>query len=284
MEIIVGKTAGFCYGVKRAVNEASEVIKKDSEIYCLGELVHNRNVNENLETAGLKYIDNIRQAKGKTIIRAHGVSKEVYDYAKNNNIDLLDLTCTNVIRVHKIAEKYSNNGYYIFLTGKKDHPENIGTISYCKNYSIIEEDDDIYIALKNLKKANIKKLLLISQTTYDLEKFYIIREKISYNLEKDIHFEIENTICSTTEIRQKETAEMSKNVECMIIVGGKNSSNTKKLYEIALKNCTNVIWVEDDINAKKIGKYNRIGIMAGASTPEESINKIINKIKNVSKA
>lgn len=284
MKIVLGKTAGFCYGVKRAVEQAlKEAQDKKEDIYCLGELVHNDQVKKKLESSGVKFIEDIKEVKSvknsEVIIRAHGVTKEVYKYAEDHNIKLIDLTCPNVLKVHKIAKEASNNGYFIFITGKKDHPENIGTISYCDNYAIIEEPSDTEIALKELKKSGLNKLLLISQTTYSIEKFYLIREKISYLLDKSVKFDIENTICPTTETRQKEAEEMSKKVDCMIIIGGKNSSNTRKLYEISSKNCKNVFFVEDEIDIEKIKQYAKIGIMAGASTPKESIEKIINSCR-----
>lgn len=281
MEVIVGKTAGFCYGVKRAVEGALERLKnkpKDEKIFCLGELVHNVQVNEMLENNGLLYVQNINQTNSETIIRAHGEPKQTYEFASKNNIKILDLTCPNVLKVHKIAQDYSKNGYYIFLTGKAKHPENIGTLSYCSNYSVIESICDVEKALEELYKSNIKKLLLISQTTYDLENFYLVREKISHNISSEIKFDIENTICPATEMRQKETAKLAKNVDCMVIIGGMNSSNTKKLYDIAHKNCENTFWVENSISKDEIRGFKKIGVMAGASTPKQSICNVVNEI------
>ena len=283
MEIIVGKTAGFCYGVKRAVEGAKSEIEKTKEpIYCLGEIVHNRQVIEMLEKEGITFIEDINLAKGNTIIRAHGVKKEIYNVAKKNNIEIKDYTCPNVLKVHKIAEKYSKNGYYIFLCGSKEHPENIGTISYCgKNSTIIETENEVYKALEKFKQSNSKKLLLISQTTYSVEKFHNIEEIIKNKVAENIELVIENTICKATELRQKETEKIAKEVEYMIIVGGKNSSNTKKLYDLANKNCKNTICVEtvQELNLEEIKKYKIIGVMAGASTPQESILEIVNAIK-----
>ena len=279
MEIIVGKTAGFCYGVKRAVNGAKNEIEEAKEsIYCLGEIVHNKQVVESLEKDGIIFIENINEAKGKTIIRAHGVTEEIYKEAEQRNIELKDYTCPNVLKIHKIAEEYSKKGYYIFLCGSKKHPENIGTISYCKKNSyVIEKEDDTLKALEHLEKTGIKKLLVISQTTYSLEKFCIIKEIIKNELPKNIELVIKNTICRATELRQKETEEISKKVDSMIIIGGKNSSNTRKLYEIALKNCKNTICIEtkEELEKDKFSTTKKIGIMAGASTPQESINEVV---------
>lgn len=277
MEILIGKTAGFCYGVKRAVEGA----KKDNDeaketIYCLGEIVHNKQVVKELENKGIKFIENIEEAKGKTIIRAHGVPKEIYKIAENKNIEIIDYTCPNVLKIHKIAEEYSNNGYYIFLCGSKKHPEIIGTISHCgKNSSIIETEEDIEKAIEEYKKININKLLLIAQTTYSLKKFDDIQKRIEEKIPKNTELVIKNTICLATELRQKETQELSKKVDIMIIIGGKNSSNTKKLYEIAKQNCKNTVYVETKADLKNIDKTAKIGIMAGASTPQKSIEEIV---------
>ena len=126
MEVVLGKTAGFCYGVKNAVEGAKKELENAKEkVYCLGEIVHNKQVVDELKKNGMVFIENIEDAKGKTIIRAHGVKKEVYDVAKKNNIELKDYTCPNVLKIHEIAEEYANDGYYIFLCGSKVHPENI---------------------------------------------------------------------------------------------------------------------------------------------------------------
>ena len=281
MEIVVGKTAGFCFGVKRAVDGAKEEVNKNKRIFCLGEIVHNKQVVDELEDDGIIFINNIEESDGKTIIRAHGVEKNIYEKAKNLNIELVDYTCPNVLRIHKIADEYSKNGYYIFLCGSKKHPENIGTISHCgNNYSIIEKEDDVFKAIKCFEKSKSQKLLLISQTTYSLEKFYIIEEIVKNELEKNIEIIIKNTICRATELRQMETAEISKKVDYMIIIGGVNSSNTRKLFDIAKNNCKNCVCIEtvNELNVQDCIKYNKIGIMAGASTPNKSIEEVVNTL------
>lgn len=281
MEIIVGKTAGFCYGVKRAVEGAIKELDKDSNIDCLGEIVHNKQVIKELESKGLKFIEKIEDFSGTTIIRAHGVTEEIYQFAKKNQIKIKDYTCPNVLKIHKIAEEYYQKGYYIFLCGSKNHPENIGTVSYCgNNCSILEKQEDLKQAIEELEKKGIKKLLLIAQTTYSLQKFNEIKNEIQKIIPKDIEVVVKNTICKATELRQIETEELSKNVDYMIIIGGKNSSNTKKLYEIAIKNCRNSICIEtkEELNIDEIKKHKKIGIMAGASTPENSILEVINAI------
>lgn len=285
MEILVGKNAGFCYGVKRAVDGANEELKKEKEpIYCLGEIVHNKNVVENLQKQGMNFIDQISESKGTTLIRAHGVEKNIYQKAKELNIQLKDYTCPKVIKIHEIAEKYAKQGYYIFLTGSKTHPENIGTISFCgNNIFVIEDENMIDEAVCEFNKTSIKKLLIISQTTFSLEKFEYITNKIKQNLPNNIELVIKNTICAATKIRQQEVEELAKQVDMMIIVGGKNSSNTKKLYDIAKKYCKKSICIENEneIDTHKIYPNDSIGIMAGASTPQESINKVIEMLKKI---
>ncbi len=284
MELIVGKTAGFCYGVKRAVDGAKEELKKNERLYGLGEIVHNQEVIKELENLGMQFINDIEDSKGKTIIRAHGIPKQIYEEAKEKGIELIDYTCPKVLKIHEIAEEYAKKGYYIFLLGNKKHPEIIGTLSYCgDNKFVIEKEDDTIKALETFEKTGIQKLLVISQTTYSLEKFYIIEEIIKNELPRDIELVIKNTICQATEIRQKETEEMAKKVDCMIVIGGKNSSNTKKLYEIAKKYCKTVLLIENEteLEINKLQSTDTVGIMAGASTPKESIESVVEKLKNV---
>ena len=199
----------------------------------MGELVHNKQVVYSLEENGIEFIesiDEITDKNSKLIVRAHGIPKETYELIKTKSVELLDLTCPNVLNVHKIVEEYSNNGFYIVLVGKKKHPETIGTISFCgENSYIIENEEDVENALDNFKTTGINKLLLISQTTFSLKKFDEFKEKIENSINSDIEFVVKNTICNATEIRQKETEQLSKEVDMMIIVGGKNSSNTRKI-------------------------------------------------------
>ena len=279
MKIIIGKTSGFCYGVKRAVEGAtSEITSNSEEVCCLGELVHNKQVIEKLKKLGIKCIEKIDEANGTTIIRAHGVPKEVYDIAKEKNIKIKDYTCPNVLKIHEIAQKYTQEGYFIILLGNKKHPENIGTLSYCDNYYVIENEDDISEAVKTFKNSKIHKLLLISQTTFSVEKFNKIEKILKNEIEKDVEFIIKNTICMATELRQKETESISKKVDMMIIIGGKNSSNTKKLYEVAKNNCSNTILIETAKELNLQDNVETVGIMAGASTPKESIDEVVKQL------
>lgn len=284
MEIIVGKTAGFCYGVKRAVDGANEEIKKQKKTYCLGEIVHNKEVVKKLEQKGIKFIEKLEEAERNTnvIIRAHGVPKEIYEDADEKKINLIDLTCTKVLNIHKIVEEYNERGYFIVLCGSKNHPENIGTISYCPdNNFILENEEQIEFLLNYIQENKIRKILLIAQTTYSMEKFIIIEKELKENISENIELITKNTICMATQLRQEETKEISQKVEYMIIIGGKNSSNTKKLFDISQKYCKQSICIENskELNENELKQYKSIGIMAGASTPKESIEEVLKKIE-----
>ena len=284
MDIFVGKTAGFCYGVKNAVDKTKEEVQKQKTTYCLGELVHNKQVTQKLEEQGLIIIDNIENAKENVIIRSHGVPEEVYKKARELNLKVIDLTCPNVLKIHNIVKEYSSKGYYIFIIGQKDHAETIGTVSYCKeNSTVLEKEEDINKAIKDLKKSSLKKVLVVSQTTFSMEKFDRIIKNIEENINKNIELKVKNTICNATSIRQKETQKIAKQVELMIIIGGKHSSNTNKLYEIAKKECSNCILIEtaEELNKKCVKNINTIGIMAGASTPNESIENTVEKLNKI---
>jgi len=287
MEVIIGKNAGFCYGVERAVETTKKELEKSNQIYCLGELVHNSRVINELEKKGLQTIETIQESSEKLIIRAHGISKHIYEEAEKRKIELLDLTCPNVLKIHKIIEEYVNNDYFVFLIGSKKHPETLGSFGFADNNAyIIETDEDINLGIENLKKSNRNKLLIIVQTTFSLSKFNNLVDRITNDIDstmqenidnkENITIEIKNTICNATKIRQEETKELSSKVDCMIIIGGKNSSNTKKLYEIAKSNCKDTFLIEslEELEKENMNKFEKIGIMAGASTPKEHIEEV----------
>lgn len=286
MEIIIGKTAGFCFGVANAVNKTTKLLDENDSLSCLGELVHNKQVTNELQDKGLNIIEDVSDAKKNVIIRSHGVSKQVYEKAKELGLDVLDLTCPKVLKIHNIAEEYSQKGYYILLIGKSNHPEIIGTISYCgKNSDIIEDETQVEEKLKTFYNSNIKSLLVVAQTTFSLDKFNRIVSMIEENIKEheNIELEIKRTICDATRLRQEETKDIALKVDMMIIIGGKHSSNTNKLYEVSRKYCNNCILIEtkQEINLNEIRKYQRIGIMAGASTPKKSIDAVVEMINEL---
>ncbi len=279
MNIIVGKNSGFCAGVKYTVTKAEKELEKEKNgLDCLGEIIHNSQVIETLSKKGLRTIDFIENAKNKVIIRAHGVSKDVYNYAKEHEIELIDLTCPNVLKIHEQVQKYSNDNYFIFLLGIKNHPETIGTYSFCgENSYLIEELSDIDNAIINLKNSNLKNLLIISQTTFSVKLFDEIVSEVLKRFSKNYNIHVEKSICNATDLRQQEAKEISSKVDLMIIIGGKNSSNTKKLYEVSKMNCENVMHIEtkNELDSKFIRNFKSIGIIAGASTPDFIINDVV---------
>lgn len=273
MKIILTKNIGFCDGVNRSIEKTEDAINCHKELYALGELVHNDNVINDLKEKGLKFIDELPKHSCNVIIRAHGIPKETYNKAKNRNINLIDLTCPKVLAIHKLASKLVKENYFIILVGKKNHPEIIGTISYCGENSIIIENEGEITDL-NLET---KKIAIISQTTYSLEKF----ENICNKLQSKYHnIKIYNTICKTTKERQEEIKELAKTVDMILIIGDKKSSNTTKLYELAstINNNTFFIENENDIKDLNLKNINKIGIASGASTSKEYIEKIIKQI------
>jgi (E)-4-hydroxy-3-methyl-but-2-enyl pyrophosphate reductase len=277
MEIILGKTAGFCNGITRAVEKAEEELQKVDKIECLGDLLHNSQVLNKLKNEGLIVINNIEEAKEKVIIRAHGVKKDVYTYAEEHNVELIDCTCPKVLKIHKTAEELSNENYYIIVIGEKDHAEVVGTFSFCKNGEIIQNIEELKSRVETLNKKD--KIAVLTQTTYNLQKFFEIEKYLKENITTEI--KICNGICNATEIRQKETEEISKKVDYMIIIGGKKSSNTNKLYEISQKNCKRAIKIEEvtELYNEDFKNISKIGVMAGASTPRTSIEAVINYLK-----
>lgn len=281
MNIVIGKTSGFCNGVENTIKRAEDALSKE-KIYCLGEIVHNERVINDLENKGMITISNIDDApnNSKVIIRAHGELKETYDKAKEKNIEVIDLTCGKIkaIRV-KISKKVEE--HYIIIVGKKNHPESLGVLSFSgNNSSIIEDKEDIKDAMTNFSKTNLNKIYIVSQTTFNSDKFDELVSIIKESTNKEV--EDDKTICDATSKRQNETRELSKTVDTMIIVGGKKSSNTKELEIIAKEHCNNVILIQDkdDLKDNEIVGEN-IGIMAGASTPTIVVEEIISEIKKL---
>lgn len=286
MEVILGKLAGFCNGVRNAVEKTEELLKNRDKIYCLGELAHNKQVIKDLENDGLIIVDDLNEVpnNSEVIFRAHGVTKSVYQLAKEKNLTVYDYSCVRVIKLHEDVENMNNNGYYIFLFGDNNHPEVIGTKSFANSeeITVLKDLKEVDSAINNLKKSNLNKLYICAQTTFSLKKFdefvSIVEEKLEKNNNDDnIEIKINKSICEATEIRQMETENLAREVGFMVIIGGKNSSNTIKLYEISKKNCKRAIHIEtkEELENVDFSKASKVGVMAGASTPKKSINEVI---------
>lgn len=286
MEIIVGKTAGFCGGVINSIKKTENLLSERDELYCLGELVHNKQVVDKLKDKGLIVVDRLSEVPNgaDVVIRAHGIPKEIYELVGFRDIKLIDLTCPKVLKIHEEASRLVEEDYFIILIAQKDHPEAIGTISFCGDDSVILEDESqIDEVVSKILVSNKKKVAVISQTTYSVSKFERCVDALKSKL-SDFEMLINNTICGATHQRQEETRELASKVDAMIIIGGKNSSNTKKLYEVASKECNNTYLIEtlSDLEIS-FDNVNVIGVMAGASTPKESIDEVVKYLSGVDK-
>ncbi len=282
MEVIVGKYAGFCGGVKLAVQKTEEAVTKNKDIYCLGDVVHNKQVIENLQAKGLKIVYDINDVpnNSKMIIRSHGEAKNIYEMAKEKNIEIIDTTCGNVKLVHNKVEKASEDSFIIVI-GEKGHAETISHIGFAgENSFVVEDENDILDAYMKFENTGLDKVYVVAQTTFSMEKFDKLEKEIYTNfIEADVV--VDKTICNATETRQNECEAISKEVDCMIVVGGKSSANTRKLVDISEKNCKNVYFIQTvkDIEKENFDGIQKIGIMAGASTPEYIINEIKNYLE-----
>ncbi len=297
MEIIVGKTSGFCEGVRYTVQKAYEVLKEtDKKVYCLGEIVHNERVVEELSKNGMIFVNDLPEIpnNSKVIIRAHGEEKKTYDEIEKRGLELLDLTCGKIRIIRHRIIRENDASSFIVMIGKKNHPETNGTISFCKYGMIFESEEDINELEEKIKNAPVINIHILSQTTFSEELFEKLSSLIKERFEEDYKIIIDKTICNATHERQEETKELSQTVDLMIIIGGKNSSNTKELFEIANKNCKNAFLIQEEKDLDSIVSNNesfeeflknndikRIGIMAGASTNKEAIDEVYNKLKNI---
>lgn len=272
MEIITAKSAGFCFGVNRAIEACYNEIEKGGRIVTYGPLIHNKNVNKDLENKGVKSVDTLDGCEGATvIIRSHGVGKAVYDELERRNIHYVDGTCPFVKKIHNIVRKKRDEGYEVIIIGDGKHPEVIGINGWCDNSAItVDNVDDA----QKLILDDEKKYAVVVQTTFRENKFYDILKILKEKSEKITE---ENTICSATEERQTEAVKISQNVDKMLVIGDKGSSNTQKLYEICRKNCRNTYYIEtiEDLVLNNCKFNDKIGITAGASTPPAIIKEVI---------
>lgn len=277
MIIKIADHAGFCGGVKRAVKIAEEAVSFKGDTYSLGPIVHNKQQTEALEKKGLQVLEDYKeQETGNIVIRSHGAVKSVVEDMENRGFNVIDATCPVLLKIYKkIKEKEEE--YQIVIIGDPEHPEIIGIAGQLEQKPIIVNTKDEAEKIKNQEK-----LYIISQTTNRMEKFLELSDIIDRS---NAYVLIDNTICNATRNRQQATEELSKDVEAMITIGGLNSSNTNKLYEITKKHCKNTFRIEtvDDLSLQEVLKFNTIGITAGASTPDWIIEEVVNVMDNYSK-
>jgi len=277
IEIKKAKTAGFCFGVKRAVTMTEKALKNPkSDVFCWGELIHNPQVIKKLEKAGLKTTKSFAYIKKGDflIIRSHGVGPEVFEKAKKKGINVIDATCPFVSQAQKVAAEFEKQGRQVVIFGDPKHSEVIGIKGFAKKSLVIKNIQE------SKKLKNFSHIGFLAQTTQKKDEF----KKIEKELEKcSQDLVVQNTICLDSFNKKEEVGDLSRKVDVMIIVGGKNSNNTKKLAEVSKKNKTKTYHIEDAQEIKKnwLTKAQKIGIAAGASTPDESIQGVIKKIKEI---
>lgn len=275
MEITVAKSAGFCFGVQRAVDSVYKELEENSgKIYTFGPIIHNEQVVEDLNKKGIEVIDTVEQLKeikeGTVVIRSHGVAKEIYDALEQQKLKMVDATCPFVKKIHNIVLDESNNGKTIIIIGNDNHPEVEGIKGWVNGEVIVINKEE---QIEKLSLPEQTKACIVSQTTFNHNKFKYLVEIIR---KKGYDITVVNTICNATHVRQVEAQKISSKVDGMIVIGGKNSSNTQKLYDICRNECENTFYVQTvkDLNLHELKSLKSIGITAGASTPKNIIEEV----------
>ena len=281
MEILLAKSAGFCFGVQRAVDTAYKHAD-EKNVYTYGQIIHNEEVVNDLERHGVNVIenddglDNIRNSR--VIIRSHGAEKKVYDILQKNGNEVIDATCPFVKKIHNIVMDESSKGNTVVIIGDRKHPEVKGIVGWCVNGTPIvigseEEALSFTETCANGEYDIAENIAIVSQTTFNYRKFNYIVDIIRNKLYNVTAYK---TICNATSVRQREAQEIASKVDAMIVIGGRNSSNTQKLYEISKKECENTYYIQTlvDLDLTTFESVGRVGITAGASTPNNIIKEV----------
>lgn len=287
-EIILAKSAGFCFGVQRAVETVYEEVEKGGPIYTYGPIIHNEEVVADLERKGVHVIesdDELANIHGGTIItRSHGISREEDEKLRATGAKCVDATCPFVKRIHRIVEENSADGYEIVIVGNPVHPEVRGIMGWsCTPATVIENTEQAAAFIEKdppcaEHEKEQRKICVVSQTTFNVNKF---KEIIAIINKKGYNIRCVNTICNATHERQAEAKAISSKADIMIVIGGKSSSNSTKLYEICRKECANTYFIQTwrDLNLSPAGNEQIIGITAGASTPKNIIEEVQNYVR-----
>ncbi|MFI3175009.1 MAG: 4-hydroxy-3-methylbut-2-enyl diphosphate reductase [Bacillota bacterium] len=272
-EVIVAKSAGFCFGVERAIELAYQQVEQKKLTYTYGSLIHNRTVTEDLSLKGISIIDSLEGIfSGAILIRSHGVGEVVYREIMEKGLELIDGTCPFVKKIHEIVSDEKNKNKEIIILGNKTHPEVEGILGWCKGRShVIKNVEELQVFQWG---KNIEYVVVV-QTTFNQNLFFDMKNEI---IQKCNLVNIHETICSATTRRQEEAVKLAKKVDQMIVIGDEKSSNTQKLYEICKEKCRNVIHIEtiSDLLLKNVETCSIIGITAGASTPPVIIKEVVN--------
>ena len=280
MKVKVAETAGFCFGVKRAVDKVYQLIGEGvSPIYTLGPIIHNEEVVSDLAKKGVRVIseEDLDHIEGGTVvIRSHGVGRAVYEKLEAAGLSYVDVTCPFVLKIHRIVERESRAGKHIVIFGDPSHPEVRGICGWCEgNHTVLKSSEEA----ENFSPEPGKELCIVSQTTFNYNKFKelveILRKKRYDNNVLNIS-NILNTICNATEERQKEAKTIAGEVDTMLVIGGRHSSNTQKLFEICKEECGNTYYIQTpvDLDSEMFHRSSYVGITAGASTPKKIIEEV----------
>ena len=278
-EVILAKSAGFCFGVQRAMDTVyAEADKKN--VYTYGPIIHNTEVVNELESKGVKAVNDISEIpepeKSTVIIRSHGVSKAVYESIKNSGAKIVDATCPFVLKIHKIVKDASAEGDQIVIIGNEKHPEVEGIMGWSETPVHVVDTVEKAEKLKLDKSKNVR---VVSQTTFNYNKF---KELVEIIEKKSYDVSVLNTICNATEVRQTEARKVAQCSDVMIVIGDRHSSNTQKLFEICKNECKNTYYIQtsDEMDYTQIRSNNNVGITAGASTPNNIIEEVSKNVRN----
>ena len=279
MEVILAESAGFCFGVERAVNKVYEQLERGKKIYTYGPIIHNEEVVRDLEKRGVRVINSKEELAGLTegavVIRSHGVSREIYDLIEKNALECIDATCPFVKRIHTTVEKESALGRSIVIIGNAGHPEVEGIMGWSKTPAAVvgtAREAEKFSADPGIS------LCIVSQTTFNYNKF---KELVEIFQKRGYNVTVVNTICNATEVRQTEAAQIAARVDAMIVIGGRHSSNTQKLFEICHEKCEATYFIQtlDDLHLELPKTAALVGITAGASTPNNIIEEVQNHVR-----
>ena len=282
MKVILAKSAGFCFGVRRAVDTVYEQVEqRNGKIYTFGPIIHNEEVVADLEEKGVCVVETIQELKncrdGTVIIRSHGVGKPVYELLEAENIPYVDATCPFVQKIHRIVERYSREGCHVLIIGNENHPEVEGIKGWSANTAETSVISTLAEAHEFVLEAG-KKVCIVSQTTFNNKKFQELVEIIS---KKGYDIIVLNTICNATKERQEEARRIAERVDAMVVIGDSRSSNTQKLFEICKNECLNTYYIQtlDDLDMNQLRSVETVGITAGASTPNNIIEEVQNYVR-----
>lgn len=280
-QITLAKTAGFCFGVNRAVDLVYQLIKDGEPVTTLGPIIHNPQLVEDLAQKGCIAIDDPLAAGNRTlIIRSHGVGKETYDLLKEQQIPYRDATCPFVAKIHRIVSEHSENGSTVLIIGDKDHPEVKGIIGHCVGpYFTAQNMNELINFRKEFTKDENNDIIVVAQTTFHKDLW---KEFCEYLKKYCTNVKIFDTICNATHERQSEAASLAQASDLMIVIGGRHSSNTVKLLELCSTYCPAIlIETADELNKEQLRSFPRIGVTAGASTPADIIKEVLQTMSEI---